>query len=288
MTWLVRERPDLRCDYALNEASFRFELARRAHDLHARRRREDDDAGARRSRAASPGTRRCRRSGTTRCSSSRRCSSGSRALRAGAPRRRPSSTRCWTCWRPATAPSASASSGAALQHAELWHLLPALAGSTLVADDGARLAQAQRDARRGRASSATAACCPGTGAEELLGEFRAALAGLDVELELAEPPLGGTRSPLETPLRDALAEWVDELEPGALLVPGDQHGLHRLALHAGGLRDDRLRFLPIAPYGPGTRSTRFTRPTSASTCATSNSQCARSCTASTGSDRWCA
>ena len=27
MTWLVRERPDLRCDYALNEASFRFALA---------------------------------------------------------------------------------------------------------------------------------------------------------------------------------------------------------------------------------------------------------------------
>ena len=50
-------------------------------------------------------------------------------------------------------------------------------------------------------------------------EFRAALQGLDVELELAEPPLGGTRSALDTPLRDALAEWVEELEPGALLVP---------------------------------------------------------------------
>ncbi len=60
---------------------------------------------------------------------------------------------------------------------------------------------------------------PGTDPEELLGEFRGALAGLDVELELAEPPLGGTRSPLETPLRDALAEWIGELEPGALLVP---------------------------------------------------------------------
>jgi acetylornithine deacetylase/succinyl-diaminopimelate desuccinylase-like protein len=60
---------------------------------------------------------------------------------------------------------------------------------------------------------------PGTDPEELLGEFRAALAGLDVELELSETPLGGSRSPLETPLRDAIAEWVGELEPGALLVP---------------------------------------------------------------------
>ena len=60
---------------------------------------------------------------------------------------------------------------------------------------------------------------PGTDPEELLGEFRDALAGLDVELELAEAPLGGTRSPLDTPLRDALAEWVDALEPGALMVP---------------------------------------------------------------------
>jgi acetylornithine deacetylase/succinyl-diaminopimelate desuccinylase-like protein len=60
---------------------------------------------------------------------------------------------------------------------------------------------------------------PGTDPEELFGEFRAALDGLDVQLELAEPPLGGTRSPFETPLRDALAEWIEELEPGARIVP---------------------------------------------------------------------
>jgi acetylornithine deacetylase/succinyl-diaminopimelate desuccinylase-like protein len=60
---------------------------------------------------------------------------------------------------------------------------------------------------------------PGTDPEELFGEFRVALGDLAVELELAEEPLGGTRSPIDTPLRDAIAEWVDALEPGAVLVP---------------------------------------------------------------------
>ena len=170
------------------------------------------------------------------------------------------------------------------QHEELWHLLPALAGSTIVPTMARRLAQAQRHSRRGL-HRVRLPRRPGHRAEELLGEFRTALDGLDVELELAEPPLGGTRSPLDTPLRDALAEWVGELEPGCAARAGDQHGLHGRALPAGGLRHDRLRFLSVALHGTRTRSTRFTRLTSASTCATSNSQCARSCTASTGSDR---
>ena len=105
-----------------------------------------------------------------------------------------------------------------LQHDELWHVLPALAGSTIVPT----MVSASRATQRDPGQADIECDCrvlPGTEPEELLGEFRAALAGLDVELELAEPPLGGTRSPHETPLRDAIAEWVDELEPGALLVP---------------------------------------------------------------------
>jgi acetylornithine deacetylase/succinyl-diaminopimelate desuccinylase-like protein len=60
---------------------------------------------------------------------------------------------------------------------------------------------------------------PGTPREELLGEFRAALGDLDVDLELAEEPVGGSSSRFDAPLRDALAEWVGELEPGAVLAP---------------------------------------------------------------------
>jgi acetylornithine deacetylase/succinyl-diaminopimelate desuccinylase-like protein len=105
-----------------------------------------------------------------------------------------------------------------VQHEELWHLLPALAGSTLVPT----MAGASRKRNVIPAEAYVEYDCrvlPGTVVEELLGEFRTALQGLDVDLELAEQPLGGTRSAFDTPLRDALAEWVDEQEPGALLIP---------------------------------------------------------------------
>jgi acetylornithine deacetylase/succinyl-diaminopimelate desuccinylase-like protein len=60
---------------------------------------------------------------------------------------------------------------------------------------------------------------PGTTVDELNGEFRAALAGLEYELEPVEPPMGGTRSPLGTPLEDVCREFVERLEPGALVIP---------------------------------------------------------------------
>jgi acetylornithine deacetylase/succinyl-diaminopimelate desuccinylase-like protein len=104
------------------------------------------------------------------------------------------------------------------QHGELWHTIPALAGSTFAAT----MARASRKRNVIPAEASVEVDCrvlPGTDTEQLMGEFRIALQGLDVELELAEPPLGGTTSAIDTPLRDALADWVDELEPGALLVP---------------------------------------------------------------------
>jgi len=49
--------------------------------------------------------------------------------------------------------------------------------------------------------------------------LRAALPG-DWELDWIEAELvGGTRSPLATPLWDALQGWVDRIEPGARLAP---------------------------------------------------------------------
>jgi acetylornithine deacetylase/succinyl-diaminopimelate desuccinylase-like protein len=47
---------------------------------------------------------------------------------------------------------------------------------------------------------------------------RAALGPGEYELEWIEA-VGGTRSPIETPLWDALVSYVDELEPGAALAP---------------------------------------------------------------------
>ncbi|HSI98141.1 MAG TPA: M20/M25/M40 family metallo-hydrolase, partial [Gaiellaceae bacterium] len=48
--------------------------------------------------------------------------------------------------------------------------------------------------------------------------IRAALGEGDYELEWIEG-MGGTRSPLETPLWDALAEFTASIEPGATLAP---------------------------------------------------------------------
>jgi acetylornithine deacetylase/succinyl-diaminopimelate desuccinylase-like protein len=60
---------------------------------------------------------------------------------------------------------------------------------------------------------------PGTTVDELYGEFRAALVGLEYELEPVEPPMGGTRSPLGTPLEDVCRDFVERLDPGALVIP---------------------------------------------------------------------
>jgi acetylornithine deacetylase/succinyl-diaminopimelate desuccinylase-like protein len=104
------------------------------------------------------------------------------------------------------------------QHAELHQLLPAMAGSTIAPT----MAGASRKRNVIPARAYVECDCrvlPGTGVDDLLDELRAALAGLDVDLELAESPLGGTLSAFDSPLRDALGEWVEELEPGALFVP---------------------------------------------------------------------
>jgi acetylornithine deacetylase/succinyl-diaminopimelate desuccinylase-like protein len=60
---------------------------------------------------------------------------------------------------------------------------------------------------------------PGTSPEDLYDEFREALQGLDVELEPDEPPEGGTRSPISSPLADACRSYFEQMDPGALLLP---------------------------------------------------------------------
>jgi acetylornithine deacetylase/succinyl-diaminopimelate desuccinylase-like protein len=216
MTWLLRERPDLRCDYALNEGSFRFVLAdgRTIYTLCVSEKmsmpvrvRTRGAAG----HASLP-------------------THGDNALVKLAPvlerlaayspvrRRNPELDALLDVLAPGDGDLGERIERGRLQHEELWHILPTLAGSTFVPT----MARASRKRNVTPAAAEIVCDCrvlPGTDPEELFGEFRAALAGLDVELELAEPPIGGSRSPFATPLRDAIAEWVDELEPGAVLVP---------------------------------------------------------------------
>jgi acetylornithine deacetylase/succinyl-diaminopimelate desuccinylase-like protein len=216
MAWLVRERPDLRCDYALNEASSRYELAdgRAIYTICVSE------------KMAMPVRVRVRGAAGHASQPTR----GDNALlklgpvlermAAYAPvrRRSPELDALLDALAPGDGTLAERIERGRAQHPEIWHMLPALAGSTFAPT----VARASRKRNVIPASAELEYDCrvlPGTDPEELLGEFRLALDGLDVELELAETPLGGTRSALATPLRDALAEWIGELESGAQLVP---------------------------------------------------------------------
>jgi acetylornithine deacetylase/succinyl-diaminopimelate desuccinylase-like protein len=216
LSWLVAERPDLRCDYALNEGSFRHVIAdgRTLYTLCVSEKmtmpvivRARGAAG----HASVP---------TLGDNALLKLAPVLERVAAYAPVRRssPELDGLLDVLAPGNGDLAERIERGRAQHAELWHVLPAIAGSTFVPT----MTRASRKRNVIPAAAEIEYDCrvlPGTEVEELLAEFRAALGGLDVELELAEQPLGGTRSPLATPLHDALAEWVDELEPGALVVP---------------------------------------------------------------------
>ena len=65
---------------------------------------------------------------------------------------------------------------------------------------------------------------PGTRPGELFGELRACLDGIDLDLELASEPEGGSRSSFDTPLAGMLRDYVETLDPGALVLPSMSAG----------------------------------------------------------------
>jgi acetylornithine deacetylase/succinyl-diaminopimelate desuccinylase-like protein len=65
---------------------------------------------------------------------------------------------------------------------------------------------------------------PGTEPAELLAEQRALVADVPIELELASAPEGGTRSDPETPLAGMLRDYVETVDPGALVLPSMSAG----------------------------------------------------------------
>src|SRR4051812_44500499 len=80
------------------------------------------------------------------------------------------------------------------------------------------------DARNVMPSRASVECdcrvLPGTTERDLEAELAAAL-GSDVphEIELLEPPTGGSVSPIDTPLFEVCRRFVAQNDPGAILVP---------------------------------------------------------------------
>ena len=209
LSWLVRERPDLHCDYALNEANFRLELAdgRTIYTLCVSEKmtmpvrvRARGAAG----HASLP---------TLGDNALIKLAPVLEALAAYAPMRRSSpeldalldvlapgeEPRGAARARPRPAPGARARPAGPRG----LHDRP---------DPGGRIAQAQRHPGLGR-DRVRLPRAPGHRPRGAAGRIPHALAGLEVELEPSEAPLGGTRSPFDTPLRDALADWIDELSP---------------------------------------------------------------------------
>jgi acetylornithine deacetylase/succinyl-diaminopimelate desuccinylase-like protein len=74
-------------------------------------------------------------------------------------------------------------------------------------------------------ASATLACTlvPGTSAADLERELRDALGHGDYELEIG-PLQGGTTSPTDSPLREAIAGFLADADPAATLVPALGYG----------------------------------------------------------------
>jgi acetylornithine deacetylase/succinyl-diaminopimelate desuccinylase-like protein len=108
-------------------------------------------------------------------------------------------------------------------HPELPAILGPLQGSTIsptmiAASDALNVIPAHAELRL------DCRVLPGTQPDELLAEVRACLGDLDVELEPAEPPEGGTRSPIDTPLAGMLRSYVETIEPGALVLPSMSAG----------------------------------------------------------------
>jgi acetylornithine deacetylase/succinyl-diaminopimelate desuccinylase-like protein len=91
---------------------------------------------------------------------------------------------------------------------------------------------------------------PGQPREEVEALLRAGVPG-DWELEWIESEcVGGTRSPLETPLWNALESWVAELEPGARLAPIACGGFTDSHYVRSGLGTTAYGFFPIRSMAP--------------------------------------
>lgn len=218
MPWLVRERPDLRCDYALNEGGgtlLELPGGRRVVTIGvgekvvtAARIRVRGAGGHASVPAGADNPLRGAAEITTRLLEERWpvrvVGAVGRALAAlGAP---PADDPGFDVW-------------AASQHPELAGLLPAMIHPTITptgleAGEPANvippLADVICDVR----------LLPGSSVEELR-ELVAAAIGPDIsyELEVCEEPTGGTESPTETPLYEACASFVAERVPGAALLP---------------------------------------------------------------------
>jgi acetylornithine deacetylase/succinyl-diaminopimelate desuccinylase-like protein len=217
MSWLARERPELRCDFALNEGGGQLlELAggkrvvtisvgeKQVSSLRIRLR-------GRAGHASVPGS----------ADNPLRYAAAAveRLLGHAAPARLLPATRRALEILDGPAGDDEAIAWAGEQHPVLADLVPAMTRLTVTPTG----LQAHEPANVIPPFADVVCDCralPGQGEDELRAHVRDALGtGLEYELEFLEPLEGGTESSIDTPLYRACAEYVAERLPGAALLP---------------------------------------------------------------------
>ena len=232
MSWLIEERPDLRCDFALNEGGgLLLELADGppGGDVAVGEKQVDlaADPDLRRAR----GTRRFPTAPTTPSSMRRRRSTGCattdpRARPAVGPKRR--SPRSALRWANGADPVA----WGGRQHPVLADLLPAMTRMT-VTPTGLETFEPSNVIPPFVDLTCDCRALAGQSESEIRDHVHAALGNdFGYEVELLEPLAGGTESEIDTPLYELIADYVDE-RLGARLLPfvspgfSDSHWVRR-------------------------------------------------------------
>ena len=218
MEWLARERPDLRCDFALNEGGgVLLELAggRRVvtvsvgeKQVTALRIRVRGIAGH--ASISEPATNAVGHAATA----------VQRLLAYEAPMQLVPAVAATLAaiGAPDSSPE-EAVAWAVEQHPTLAYELPALTRMT-VTPTGLRTHEPPNVVPPFADVICDCRTLPGQTLEDIADQVARALGeGIDYDLELLEPLVGGTESPIDTPLYAALAEYVARRVPGAELLP---------------------------------------------------------------------
>jgi len=224
MSWLVRERPDLRCEYALNEGGGeRLELAdgrvvvplgigeKAMQPVRLTVRRAAGHAALPR-----PGTNAVLALGTV---------ISRLAARTTRPRLVPATAAMLDLLVPALRGDVDAGASAARRlHPALDDTLPAVLGTTISPT------QLRGSASRNVLPAAAQVDCdcrllPGDTLAGLLAEIADAVGpGVPYDAEPLAPLEGGTTSPADTPLADVCRRFLARHDPGATLMPKLHHG----------------------------------------------------------------
>jgi acetylornithine deacetylase/succinyl-diaminopimelate desuccinylase-like protein len=218
MSWLVRERPDVRCDYALNEGGgMLLELA-------GGRRVVTISIGEK--QVASLRLRFHGRAGHASVPAGadnvlRRAADAVRRLLDYEPPARltpPIAAALEGLGAPVDAGAGKAIAWAAAQHPVLAGMFPAMTRMT-VTPTGLQTHEPANVIPPFADVICDCRALPGQGLDDVRDHLERALGGLEHDLELLEPLAGGTESPTGTPLYRICEEHVRERLPGAELLP---------------------------------------------------------------------